>query len=117
LLQLNKKHGDQHDRYGYTRNVCRKQGSQTEAIISTFSLGNRKSIAQRAVMGVRGIFSVPTTKNTLKLRRHENIEAATMNSQPAIPKEAFTRCFQDLQKRWQQCIDCGGDYFERERNH
>jgi hypothetical protein len=22
-----------------------------------------------------------------------------------------------LQKRWQQCIDCGGDYFEGDRNH
>jgi hypothetical protein len=29
-----------------------------------------------------------------------------------ILKEAFTSCFQDLQKRWQQCIDCGGNYFE-----
>jgi hypothetical protein len=30
-----------------------------------------------------------------------------------IPKEAFTNCFQDSQKRWQQLIDCGGNYFER----
>jgi len=22
-----------------------------------------------------------------------------------------------LQKRWQQCIDCGGNYFEGERKH
>jgi hypothetical protein len=29
-----------------------------------------------------------------------------------IPKEAFISCFQDFQKRWQQCIDCGGHYFE-----
>jgi hypothetical protein len=29
-----------------------------------------------------------------------------------IPKEVFTSCFQDLQKRWQQCIDWGGNYFE-----
>jgi hypothetical protein len=55
-------------------------------------------------------------KKTLKLRRHENIEAATMEL-TAIPKEAFTRSFQDLQKRWQQCIDCGGDYSEGDRNH
>jgi hypothetical protein len=69
-----------------------------------------------------GFFSVPTTeKKTLKLRRHENIKdiqaAATMEL-TANPKEAFTSCFQDLQKRWQQCIiDCGGDYFEGDRNH
>jgi hypothetical protein len=30
----------------------------------------------------------------------------------AILKEAFIGSFQDLQKRWQQCIDCGGGYFE-----
>jgi hypothetical protein len=28
------------------------------------------------------------------------------------PKEAFTTCFQDLQKRWQKRIDCGWNYFE-----
>jgi hypothetical protein len=32
-----------------------------------------------------------------------------------IPKEAFASCFQDLQKRWQQCIDWGGNYFEEDR--
>jgi hypothetical protein len=51
---------------------------------------------------------------------HENIEAiqaaATMEL-TAIPKEVFTSCFQELQKRWKQCIDCGGDYFEGDRNH
>jgi hypothetical protein len=26
-----------------------------------------------------------------------------------IPKEAFNSCFQDLQKHWQQFIDCGGN--------
>jgi hypothetical protein len=34
-----------------------------------------------------------------------------------IPKEAFTSCFQDFQKRWQQRIDCGGNYFEGDRKH
>jgi hypothetical protein len=55
-----------------------------------------------------------------KGRRHENIEAiqaaATMEF-TGIPKEAFTSCFQDLQKRWQQCIDFGGNYFEGDRKH
>jgi hypothetical protein len=51
---------------------------------------------------------------------HENIEAiqvAAMMELTAIPKEAFISCFQEMQKRWQQCIDCGGDYFEGDRNH
>jgi hypothetical protein len=65
---------------------------------------------------VHFFFVSTTEKKTLKLRRHENMEAATMEL-TAIPKEAFTSCFQDLQKRWQQCIDCGGDYFEGDRNH
>jgi hypothetical protein len=72
--------------------------------------------------GSTGSFlSVPTPeKKTLKLRRYENIEAieavATMELK-AIPKEAFAGCFQDLLKRWQQCIYCGGGYFEGGRNH
>jgi hypothetical protein len=55
-------------------------------------------------------------KKKLNLWRHEKIESVTMEL-TAILKEAFTSCFQDLQKRWQQCIDCGGDYFEGDRNH
>jgi hypothetical protein len=66
------------------------------------------------------IFSVSTTEKTLKGRRHENIEAiqaaATMEL-TAILKEALISCFQELQKSWQQCIDCGGNYFEGDRNH
>jgi hypothetical protein len=53
-------------------------------------------------------------------RRHENIEAiqaaATMEL-TGIPKDAFTSYFQDLQKRWQQCVDCRGSYFEGDRKH
>jgi hypothetical protein len=56
----------------------------------------------------------------LKGRRLENIEAiqaaATMEL-TGIPKEAFTSCFHDLQKRWQQRIDCGGNHFEEDRKH
>jgi hypothetical protein len=65
-------------------------------------------------------FSVSTTEKTLKGRRHENIEAiqaaATMEL-TANPKEAFTSCFQGLQKRWKQCTDCREAYFEGDRNH
>ena len=59
-------------------------------------------------------------KKRLKGRRHENIEAiqaAVTMELTGIQKEAFTSCFQDLQKRWQQCIDCGGNYFEGDRKH
>jgi hypothetical protein len=59
-------------------------------------------------------------KKRLKERRHENIEviqaAATMEL-TGLPKEAFTGCFQDLQERCQQCIDCGGNCFEGGRKH
>jgi hypothetical protein len=58
-------------------------------------------------------------EKTLKRRRHESmaaIQAAATMELTTIPKKAFTSCFQDLQKRWQQCHDCGGDYFKGERN-
>jgi hypothetical protein len=63
------------------------------------------------------IFSVSTIEKTLKRRRHENIEAiqaAVKVELTAIPKEASTSCFQELQKRWQHC---GGNYFQGDRNH
>jgi hypothetical protein len=56
----------------------------------------------------------------LKGRRRENIEAiqaAATIELTGIPKEAFTSCYRDLQKRWHQCIDCGGNYFEGDRKH
>jgi hypothetical protein len=62
----------------------------------------------------------PVQPSDQEAKRHENIEAiqaaATMEL-TGIPKEAFTICFQYLQKRWQQCIDCGGNYFEGDRKH
>jgi hypothetical protein len=47
--------------------------------------------------------------------RIEAIQAVATMELTGIPKEAFTSCCLDLQKRWQQCIDCGGNYFEWER--
>lgn len=35
----------------------------------------------------------------------------------AIPKEAFTGCFWDVLKYWQQCMDCRGNYFEGDRSN
>jgi transposase len=66
------------------------------------------------------LFLFPQLKKTLKGRWHENIkaiQAAATIELTAIPKKAFTSCFQDLPKRWQRCIDCWGDYFEGDRNH
>ena len=63
-------------------------------------------------------FLFPRLKKRLKRRRHENIkaiQAAVTMQFTGIPKEVFTSCFQDLQKCWQQCIDCGGNYFEGDR--
>jgi hypothetical protein len=52
-------------------------------------------------------FSVSTTEKGLKEALHENIaiQAAATMELTGIPKEAFTNCFQDFQKRWQHCID------------
>jgi histone-lysine N-methyltransferase SETMAR len=59
-------------------------------------------------------------KKMLKGWQHENVEAiqvaATMEL-TAIPKGAFSSCFQDLPKRWKQCIHCTGDYSEGDMNH
>jgi hypothetical protein len=49
--------------------------------------------------------------------RIEAIQAAATMELRGIPKEAFTSRFQGLQERWQQCIDCGGNYFEGDRKH
>jgi hypothetical protein len=64
-------------------------------------------------------FSVTTTEKKAKRTatwEYRGQAAATMEL-TGIPKEEFTSCFQDLQKRWQQCIDCRGNYFEGDRKH
>jgi hypothetical protein len=64
--------------------------------------------------------SRPATKFCGRTWRSENVEAiqaAATIELTGIPEEAFTSYFQDLQKRWQQCIDCGGNYFEGDRKH
>jgi Transposase. len=69
---------------------------------------------------LHAIFLFPKLKKRLKGWRHENIEAiqaAAAVELTAVLKEAFSSCFQDLQIRSQQCIDCGGNYFEGDRKH
>jgi hypothetical protein len=59
----------------------------------------------------------PQTKSQSAEWRSTAIQAAAMIELTGIPKEAFISCFQDLQKRWQPCNDCGGNYFEGDRKH
>jgi hypothetical protein len=58
-------------------------------------------------------------KKMLNGRRQniEAIQAAATMEPTGLPKEAFIGCFQDLQKRWRQCIDCRGNCFEGDRKH
>jgi hypothetical protein len=77
-------------------------------------------IPRTPLISVLAIFFVfPRLKKRLKGRRQENIEAqaAATIELTGILKEAFTSCFQDLQKRWQQCTDCGENYFKGDRKH
>jgi hypothetical protein len=56
-------------------------------------------IPRTPLISLHAIFSVSMTEKTLKGRRHENIEAiqaAATTELTAIPKEAFTSCFQDF---------------------
>jgi hypothetical protein len=59
----------------------------------------------------------PQNKRQSAEWRSTAIRAAATMELTGIPKEAFTSCLQDLQKRWQQRIDCGGNYFEGDRKH
>jgi transposase len=60
----------------------------------------------------------PKLKSTLKGRRFESTEAIKTNSLAhlrCIPKTAFQECFRTLKKRWQQCIQSRGEYFEGDK--
>ena len=63
-------------------------------------------------------FLFPKLKSTLKGRRFESIEAIKTNSLAHLhssPKTAFQECFRTLKKRWQQCIQSRGEYFEGDK--
>jgi hypothetical protein len=57
-----------------------------------------------------------TKRQSAEWRSKGTPPAATMQL-TGIPKKTFTSSFHDLQKRWQQCIDCGGNYYEGDRKH
>jgi hypothetical protein len=59
-------------------------------------------------------------KSTLKGRRFQTIQDIAENSQTrlrAIPKKAYQDCFQKWQRRWERCINAGGEYFEGDKAH
>jgi hypothetical protein len=59
------------------------------------------------------LFSI--LKMGLKGTRFATMEDITSNAtaEPRkIPKQAFRRCFQQLQDRWSKCVCAQGSYFE-----
>jgi hypothetical protein len=67
------------------------------------------------------IVSLKNTCTTILLALTTNqttIEEITENSQTelrAIPKKAYQDCFQKWPRRWERCINAGGEYFEGDK--
>jgi hypothetical protein len=64
-------------------------------------------------------FLFPKMKSKLKGRRFQDvteIQEQLLNVLNAIPKSQFQRCFQQWQKRWTNCINSEGEYFEGNNN-
>lgn len=63
-------------------------------------------------------FLFPQLKCTLKGRRFQTIpeiQENTLKELRSFKPEEFQQCFSNLRKRWQKCIDKGGEYFEGDR--
>jgi len=61
------------------------------------------------------VFIFPRLQQALKGHRYNDIQAtqtATTKELCGIPGSVFQDCFTDLQKRWKQCVDAEGSYFE-----
>jgi hypothetical protein len=57
----------------------------------------------------------PKLKMSLKGTRFESREDIMRNTTArliTIPKDAFQKCFQQWQNRWEKCVHYQGDYFE-----
>jgi [histone H3]-lysine36 N-dimethyltransferase SETMAR len=57
----------------------------------------------------------PKIKSVLKGKRFDtisDIERATTEQLKTLPKEAFQKCFQSWNQRWDKCITSQGEYFE-----
>jgi len=61
------------------------------------------------------IFLFPRMKRDLKGKRFQNVEEVrekTTEALKAITLQEFQNCFEQWKKRWDNCIDCQGEYFE-----
>jgi transposase len=59
-------------------------------------------------------------KSSLKGRRFRTIEEIAEHLQTelcSIPKKACSDCSQKWQRRWERCINAGGEYFEGDKAH
>ena len=60
------------------------------------------------------IFLFPKMKRDLKRKRFQNVEGVrekTKEALKAITVQEFQNCFEQWKKRWDNCIDCQGEYF------
>jgi hypothetical protein len=67
---------------------------------------------------ISGLFLSPKLKVSLKGRRFESIvwiKEHSLADLRSIPNEAFQKCFEGWKKRWERCIQSGGDYFEGDK--
>jgi transposase len=63
-------------------------------------------------------FLFPKLKSALK-GRFQTIQVITEISQKelrAVPKKEYQDCFQKWQRRWERCINAGGEYFEDDKD-
>jgi len=64
-------------------------------------------------LALRGFFLFPRLKKLLKGHRFgkkEDIKRNLTKKLLDIPKEKFTNCFQQWQKRWAKCVAAEGNY-------
>jgi transposase len=64
-------------------------------------------------------FLFPKMKSTLKGRRFQTVDEIEENSLRdlcAIPQNTFQDAFQNWTKRWERCINSGGEYFEGDKS-
>ena len=47
----------------------------------------------------------------LRLKQHSDVDDIQKSVEQVL-EEAYKNCFNDLVKRWNKCIDVGGEYFE-----
>jgi hypothetical protein len=100
---------------------CHKNGRPIWTASQDFSLNTTLlcfHIPRTPLISLRTFFSVSTTEKKAKRSatwEYRGYSSGCDDGAHRHSERAFTTCFQDLQKSWQQCIDCGGNYFEGDR--